>query len=495
MQDRPPAQARWVHAGFVLVTAAACLWYLAVDVRAQAAIHAGVIVLSVGAIWYGRRRHGSDGLLAWRLLASGLLLLVVPKLLLALDVTVADAGYYSPVRHLCMMFGYAGLLSGSVVLVVRHAPSDSGGVIEAALIGLSGAGVAWEALLRPRLLALGISTAGQIPVLVQVLLLTGLMGALLRVATTTVRARASLNYLFCSSVGTLLGITLSAATAGGQGTGYPDWVRVFWFFGFLGVAAAALHPSSAWVNTPDAHPPDELTPRRLVRLGLVLTVSPIVAVVSQLLWDSPDVMVLAFSTGLAIPLVLLRFWQLAAQRAQAQQALAYQATHDELTGLPNRRAMLAGMKTALSSSATPGAAAALFVDLDGFKPINDTYGHEAGDLVLQVVARRLRLNVRPGDLVGRLGGDEFLVFCPGAGEREAATIRERLRQCLQEPVLVGEVACRVSASIGVSTGTPLQGVTAHQLITDADTAMYAEKRAHRDNARTDVGLTGCAGGR
>jgi diguanylate cyclase (GGDEF)-like protein len=112
-----------------------------------------------------------------------------------------------------------------------------------------------------------------------------------------------------------------------------------------------------------------------------------------------------------------------------------------------------------------------------------------------VVARRLRLNVRPGDLVGRLGGDEFLVFCPGAGEREAATIRERLRQCLQEPVLVGEVACRVSASIGVSTGTPLQGVTAHQLITDADTAMYAEKRAHRDNARTDVGLTGCAGGR
>lgn len=473
-------QARvWVNVGFVVLAGGSFAGYLAAGEHLQALLFLAVNLLPILAVEVGLRLHRIADVLPWRLLAIGLAVLAVPHLVRVVDLSVVDMGYYQLLRHGCMAVGYVGLLSGSIVLVVRHAPYDPGGILEAALVGISGAGVLWELVLRPRLLSQGVAGVGRFAVLIEVLILMALLSALLRVATTTVKARGTLVHLFLSTVGTLLGVTVSAATSGGQGTDYSPWVRIFWIVGYLGVAAAALHPSAAHLSRPDGSVPDNLTPRRLVRVGLMLLATPLVAGFSQAFRDTPaDVLVLSVSTTLVVPLVLLRFWQLVGQRSRAEQALAYQATHDELTGLPNRRAVLAHMNDILDRRTGEAASrpAVLFCDLDGFKPINDTFGHDAGDAVLREVGQRLHRCVRSSDVVGRLGGDEFLVFCPDLSDSALHDLVERVHHMIREPIMVAGAPCVVGASIGVASAGPGTSVRADELISRADAAMYEQKR-------------------
>ncbi|GIE94266.1 GGDEF domain-containing protein [Paractinoplanes rishiriensis] len=466
-----------VNAGFVLLVAASFAAYLAVDASQRGLVFLAVNLLPILAIEVGRRLNKITDVLPWHLLAGGVALLAVPHLLRVADPAVVELSHYQLVRHGCMALGYVGLLCGSIVLVLRHAPHDPGGILEATLVGVSGAGVVWELLLRPRLVSQGVGGGGQFAVLVELLILMALLGALLRVATTTVKARGTLFYLFISTAGTLLGITVSAATSGGQGVDYPPWVRVFWFVGYLGVAAAALHPAAAHLSRPDNTVIDRLTPRRLVRIGLMLLATPVVAGFSQASGHAPpDVLVLSVSTAFVIPLVLVRFWQLAEQRSRAEHALAYQATHDELTGLPNRRAVLTGIEAALTERS-----AVLFCDLNGFKPINDTLGHKAGDVVLQEVGRRLQQGVRPGDVVGRMGGDEFLIFCPEISDDEVRQLIDRVHQAIRQPMTVAGTSCTVGTSVGVAFAAPGLAEPADRLIDRADAAMYAQKRSRPES--------------
>jgi len=121
----------------------------------------------------------------------------------------------------------------------------------------------------------------------------------------------------------------------------------------------------------------------------------------------------------------------------------------------------------------------IYIDLDGFKAINDTAGHGAGDEVLVATAARLRALVRPGDTVARLGGDEFVVLCPTVtGDAEIRAVADRIVGALARPVVVDGTALLVGASSGtaVSRGTP----TAEALLRAADQAMYADKHQRRD---------------
>ncbi len=167
--------------------------------------------------------------------------------------------------------------------------------------------------------------------------------------------------------------------------------------------------------------------------------------------------------------------------------LAYKATHDALTGLPNRSLLVDHLELALARSArerTP--VAVLFIDLDRFKEVNDTYGHDAGDRLLRELGQRMAAVLRPSDTVARLGGDEFVVLCEDiGGEVDAVAIAERIRGAVEEqPVRIDGVQVRVSASIGIAMSNGGSTREPDTLLKRADIAMYRAKSAGR--ARTEL---------
>ena len=164
----------------------------------------------------------------------------------------------------------------------------------------------------------------------------------------------------------------------------------------------------------------------------------------------------------------------------AEQRLEHLATHDMLTGLPNRMLLLDRLEQSIAAVRRQrGDMAVLFLDLDKFKPINDTYGHEAGDVVLQEVAWRLKSCVRETDTVARMGGDEFIIILQSvADERDAATVAEKVLSRLDEPVEVYEHRCQLGGSIGIALYSKGDR-DADSLIGNADAAMYHVKQTGR----------------
>ncbi|MGF2508822.1 putative bifunctional diguanylate cyclase/phosphodiesterase, partial [Ralstonia pseudosolanacearum] len=171
---------------------------------------------------------------------------------------------------------------------------------------------------------------------------------------------------------------------------------------------------------------------------------------------------------------------LATSLAKANRELAYLALHDSLTKLSNRLLLEDRLDQAIQAAGrNRGSFALMFLDLDGFKAINDVYGHHAGDLLLADVARRIVACVRQQDTVARVGGDEFVVLA-GVGEpADAGTLADALLAAVRAPFLVDGHALRVSTSIGIAL-YPDDGAGQHDLLTNADAAMYHAKGMGRD---------------
>ncbi|MCM6778813.1 diguanylate cyclase [Nocardia sp. CDC159] len=167
-------------------------------------------------------------------------------------------------------------------------------------------------------------------------------------------------------------------------------------------------------------------------------------------------------------------------RASRRQ-LEYQATHDPLTGLANRSLVLSRLAAALGSEEQP-VSTVLFIDLDGFKSINDTLGHAVGDTVLQIVAQRLQRGLRPDDVVGRIGGDEFLMLLSGRVlPVDLDGLVNGLRAAMAEPIIARGHRIQVEASIGVTRLRPGDTRSPEAVLHDADLAMYRAKPApHRE---------------
>lgn len=171
------------------------------------------------------------------------------------------------------------------------------------------------------------------------------------------------------------------------------------------------------------------------------------------------------------------FNELVVQQQLAQQRMSYLAHHDPLTDLPNRLAFQSRMAQSLAlAERQKGRLAVLFLDLDGFKLVNDTHGHETGDVLLQQVAHRLRECVRASDMVGRMGGDEFvIVLTDNPDEESAGQIARKVISRIGEPYTIGELVLGISTSIGIAL-YPDDATTTDQLLAQADSAMYIAKR-------------------
>lgn len=170
------------------------------------------------------------------------------------------------------------------------------------------------------------------------------------------------------------------------------------------------------------------------------------------------------------------------QRA-AEESLRRQALHDALTGLPNRLLFLDRLETAAARQERTDkrAIAVLFLDVDHFKVVNDTHGHQVGDRLLVEVAARVAKAVRASDTVARLGGDEFAVICEGADRETAALVASRIQHSFKEPVALDGDAIAASVSIGVALSPPHD---AGELLRYADTAMYRAKAHARGSVVT-----------
>ncbi|MDZ4048203.1 MAG: diguanylate cyclase [Pseudoxanthomonas sp.] len=185
------------------------------------------------------------------------------------------------------------------------------------------------------------------------------------------------------------------------------------------------------------------------------------------------------------------------ERASAEEESRHNAQHDPLTGLPNRRLFLDRLDQAFKHAKRRGLSLALlYIDLDGFKAVNDTLGHEAGDCLLVDVAARLAACLREDDSVARLGGDEFTVILSGATQhRDVELVAQSIIRKMAAPFSLGKKSVRISASIGAAL-LPEHATSPDELLRAADQAMYQAKRAtgsrfcfsgapHRETAATD----------
>jgi diguanylate cyclase (GGDEF)-like protein len=245
-------------------------------------------------------------------------------------------------------------------------------------------------------------------------------------------------------------------------------------FGFWGLAA--LDPSVRRLFEPLTADPPAFSPGHTTLVcGAMLTVPVVVTIEGS--YHLPVSTTVAIGAALSAPVLAGYVATLLWERARIER----RAQHDSLTGLPNRTLFLDRLARAVAHAVrNEGTVAVMFIDLDKFKEVNDTFGHPAGDQLLVEVAARMRRVLRDEDTVARIGGDEFAILLPHVADFEGVvTVAEKLMAAIRRPIALGVGETLVTPSIGISV-FPQDGEEAEQLVSSADAAMYRAKEDGRN---------------
>ena len=454
-------------------------------------LYVGFGLAAVVAVEAGVRANRPARTRPWRLLGLGTLLWTVGDGIGAWASHVEDATAFPTPADAVYLLGYGAVAAGLALLIRGRGPRrDPAALLDSAIVTVALGLLGWVLLARPTIGSyaeepLAATVAATYP-FVDILL----VGLLFRLVTTP-GGRSRSFRLLVTSMGLLaLADTLLTAlhlTAWG-GTNELDFL---WLLSYATCGAAALDPSMVALTGRARPAPVRFTSARLVTLGLAALVPPAVLGVQAALGLRLDVRAVVAGSvavfGLVIGRMKLSIDQIQTaneEREVARLALAHQAAHDSLTGLPNRAQATYLMRGALNRAQRSGALVGLlFVDLDGFKQVNDTLGHAAGDEVLVTCSRLMQECVRTGDVVARFGGDEFVVLLePVDEEASAVAVAERLVAALSEPlVLASGREVSIGASVGVAVAQD-GSVDPERLLMEADVAVYRAKVGGRGRA-------------
>ncbi|WP_344120564.1 EAL domain-containing protein [Planosporangium flavigriseum] len=363
----------------------------------------------------------------------------------------------------------------------RRAGEDDPARVDALLIGTGAALAAWAFLTGPRIGAAAVSTVPQIIAacfpMVDVLLLVIVAQLVLADG-----ARRPALWLLGTSAGVMfVGDLLYALHEDGLSTGSPllTLFDVLILTAFFTVGAAALHPTMRTLAEPQAVVVRNLGVVRTIGIAAVLVAPSVMAIVSPPSGGWNSVVWLALSV-LLTGTIVARIVRANNSRARAERAARHRATHDALTDLPNRELLTETITRWCHRVADEGQEISLlFIDLDRFKMVNDSWGHVVGDELLCAVAGRLGAAVRSEDLVCRVGGDEFVILTAAPSQSTfVESLAKRLLTDFAAPFILSVGSVIITPSIGVARS---DGATeALELIRDADTAMYKAKRSGRN---------------
>ncbi|MFG1922820.1 diguanylate cyclase [Cryptosporangium sp. NPDC048952] len=400
----------------------------------------------------------------------------------ALRWLTGPVGDVSP-ADLLWISGYPLLGIGLVRLVRLRAPTRlREAVLDALAMATVMAWLCWQFVIRPAVESAQLSLAvviGSIYPLGDVLLFAA--GAILVLAPGS--KRGPTRYLIAALAISLIGdIAISLLP-----TLVDDLSRIVQADRLDGVllvsnslyVAAVLHPDAARIAEPDSSREERLHPARVIFLGIALAALPMFAGLQSIEGMVGRVSLLV-SIAVLTALILVRFVLVVREQESVRAMLAHQAHHDQLTGLANRQALHAALDLALNRAREIGAPYApvlFYLDLDGFKQVNDHYGHAAGDFVLAEFSRRLKAELRTGDVAARLGGDEFVVLSENINtDDEAQALADRLRGLTVEPVTrATDERFSIGVSVGVAAAGQLDQLDSDALLAAADGSMYSQK--------------------
>jgi diguanylate cyclase (GGDEF)-like protein len=421
-----------------------------------------------------------DRRMPWWLMAAGQALFVAGDIMWNYYEAIGESPFPSTADVLYLA-GYPFMAAGLLLLIRRRiGDGDRGGILDAAILTTAVAILSWVFLIQPLVqgsdldpLSLAISLAYPFA---DLLLIGVAMGLL-----TTPGARSPSFRLLGLSLISLLVADQIYALQNLDGTyvaGGP--LDSIYLIAYILFGVAALHPSMVHLTDPHPVAVTWLGPIRMVCLAAAMITGPLLVAIGP--GADGGLAVVALGTAALSLLVLARMAGIVRmldrdvkKRRALEAQLSYQANHDPLTGLANRRRFVQLAESALAERQQMGSVAALFLDLDDFKTVNDSLGHAAGDELLATVATRIRDGLRSTDLAARLGGDEFGVLLLDIGDVGfAQSVAERLLETIQAPLTIAGVPVEVGASIGIALDTSAM-TSVDDLLGDADVAMYQAK--------------------
>ncbi|WP_196812206.1 GGDEF domain-containing protein [Nocardia sp. CNY236] len=460
--------AHW-YAVLLAGSAATIIVHLTID--AQAVTFATIVIVvgqTLALVTLGVRTHRPVHSLPWYLLSAS-------SLLFATGVIARHASNHAihPIDDTFTLLGYLGaVLAALIWLRPRELRDNYDLALDSALIGLSALLASWTFLISPILQSprtgVDVVLATTYPV-VDTLLLTVVAHSM----ATSTRAETSRRLLHAGLIAMLLGDLGYNLHSAGTVSFASTVLQAPLLAAFAAAGIAALHPSMAILGTPrPIHPHRSRQRANLVAIALI--VASLVPVVGSRLELLDRVVVSSLFTLLLIGM-LVRSERAIVHSTRSERRAKYQAEHDMLTGLLNRTALLRTLRQR-PEGWIGQPLCLLFIDLDGFKRVNDSYGHSVGDELLATAAARIQCVVRSDDVVSRYGGDEFVVLSP-LPLSDAALLAERLIGAFVRPFELSAGVIPITASVGVAgIGPQTPDVDVHDLIRSADTAMYHAKR-------------------